>query len=252
MRLLNFLNEDLSDEIIDEIKANCSKILGTYGKTKKFIYRGEDSGTPFISQEIPKNRKPRDSIPQFHDILNSSFKNIFGKNLRSESIFCIGSLSYASEFGFPYVIFPYDDFNVYWSPTINDIAAGSWIRYVEKIKDKNIVAFMMIRCLSYKYADFGKDYIKNHVDDIKNNEIEEKLYQFFKTKNWYNSAEKLKICENIIKAYPNCGDAFVKKFYKKGNVEKAIESNCEMMITGSKYCAIKWSEKNKKLIDDLI
>lgn len=200
----------------------------------------------FIERKIWKNRKPVDSIEYIHDILNNAFKNVFNKKLRSESIFCVGDRHYASSFGNVFIIFPTDDFNVYWSDIINDIASPIWLydTTITNEKNEDILAFLVIRCLTYRHppkkVDTIMDDFISKLDKIP--DINSDILNM-------NIKYKTKIAEEIEFLNPNCATEFVNKYYQKGNLTSAIKSDNELMITGSKYYAIS---ENSNLIKTLL
>ena len=51
-----------------------------------------------------------------------------------------------------------------------------------------------------------------------------------------------KFIKELFKLYPNLITDFIKKFYVKGNINKAIESKNEIMLVSKKIYAIKATE----------
>lgn len=121
MRLLNFINEKMTDIDIDEVRKNCSEILKIYSGTNKRLYRGLYIETDNIFKtKGPEKRRPVDSSKELHAFANNGFKKVFGKNLRSQSVFCANNLHLVDNYGNVYVIFPSNNFETYWSPFIKD------------------------------------------------------------------------------------------------------------------------------------
>ena len=89
-------------EILDILNAKCPLIMQWYksGAYKNLIYRGTIDGagdspdkkdkmvraTKYI---VPKNRKPRDSLPESHELFNDALKQFGNINWRSNSFFLL-------------------------------------------------------------------------------------------------------------------------------------------------------------------
>ena len=138
---LKELLEDISpitniNNMIELVSANCGTFLN---ESNAPLYRGlrpSDTGLTKLSMgfyegKVRTDRQPKDTSLVIHDALNRGFKRLFGKALRSESLFCSKSDGIANVYagGNTFLIFPKGDFNVYWSSDISDAYdtfGGSW------------------------------------------------------------------------------------------------------------------------------
>lgn len=257
MRLIKFLNEDdsLYDEFVDKIKNECSDIIDFYTNNNIYLYRGDGETRPNIFKEkVMKNRKPRDSIELFHNYINVGFQSAFNKKIRSEALFCTGSISDTKTYGDCFVIFPTNNFDVYWSSKIHDIADYPWLKkMIKENTSDNITAFLLVRILTYYtfHSDDFFDLLETKFKPIFENvglniqEVKEKLvFSRSSVKRDY----MIDIASKIINKYKNSSSEFIKKYYEKGNLKEAIKSKSELMITCDDYyaCSINLFRKSFK------
>ena len=125
MRLKQYIFEssDITYDDIQMIKKDCKKFfyesrfmhrnLPLYRRMKRNIKKYE-----IITPR--KNRKPRDTPIEIHKELDKLFKNEFGWKVRSEGVFCSGSIT-SSIYGNLYYMFPIGKFEYVWSPDIKDL-----------------------------------------------------------------------------------------------------------------------------------
>lgn len=120
---LNEINKPFDSDDINQVKEminrKCKPFLKASGGNH--IYRGmKDVGNFFIG-EYPKNRQPKDIMPE-HSLF---FDKLLTQNgfsaLRSNSIFVAGDELYAESYGTVYLIFPIGNFSFTWSNIINDL-----------------------------------------------------------------------------------------------------------------------------------
>lgn len=123
MKIIEFLSENRvisitkpDDSTFKRIKSECSKIIGVYKNSKKFLYRGEqDAQTPQIFKAwIHKDRKPVEMPIDRHNDFNKTLSSLGFDSHRGNSIFTTGSKSIAKEWGRPCVIFPTDGYKFTW------------------------------------------------------------------------------------------------------------------------------------------
>lgn len=234
MRLLKFLSEQEEFE-------GCNKIKNFYAGTKFLrLFRGMKNAPDSGKLVPPTNREPRDSNKFFHDSMNNAFKVVFGKPLRSCSVFCTGDRSFAKEYGSLYRIYPSDDFEVYWSPKVVDLflyGPEEWgYNTSEKLMANFIWGISSEKSPSKRYFDkwvselpiptaqealniVKTDCPVEYDKAIKNNKIDD----------WLNLARA------VLAKYPNCMVNFVKDCYQKGDIKSAIRSENEIMLTCSFY-----------------
>lgn len=111
---------------IDLIKQKCAPWLEAAGTN--FVYRG--SGISSLSGigndglfkgKVRKDRKPRDSTAELHNLLNKYFYEKTGIKYRSESLFVSGDKDKGYEYGSKvFAIFPIGEFHYAWSDEIED------------------------------------------------------------------------------------------------------------------------------------
>ncbi len=119
-------NSSAGNEVIKKIDRECSPFLAEVGGWPFIeihpLWRGMKSqwdGWNVISPPI--GRRPRDTPKSIHDALDLLFLEHAGVKYRSDSIFCTGSLTFASEYGNAYAIFPIGEYKYCWSPKYYDL-----------------------------------------------------------------------------------------------------------------------------------
>jgi len=88
------------------------------------MYRGiraKESKSPIFISSSPKNRKPKDTPGNIHNILDELFLQRFGWRARSDALFCSGDMSQAGFYGATYEIYPANGFKFVWSERIRDL-----------------------------------------------------------------------------------------------------------------------------------
>ena len=134
-----FLNEDSISERLaaiesaaNIIKRDCQPFLNVYGG--KMLYRGMYVSNSFGYMKpvtgaldtimyigaVRADREPRDSPQWLHDAMNKKFVSKVGLPLRSASLFVVGSIDQAENYGQSYMIFPIGDFHYAWSDKTAD------------------------------------------------------------------------------------------------------------------------------------
>ena len=124
MRLLDFINEQNKEIPFDTIERDCSKYINDLkkiGKPSSLLLSGRKSGKKFIERKVRKNRRPKDTPEFIHDWLDERFEDLFGIKLRSNSVFVSSEYSIATDYGKSYIIFPIDNYSIYWSEKITDL-----------------------------------------------------------------------------------------------------------------------------------
>jgi len=133
MRLQQFINEKTVDpeQLISTLHKDCSDYFKNirYG-VKSFRGAHLPLGTIYIKKTPRKNRKPKDTDPMIHKVLDEMFYNKFGWHVRSEGVFATASLDNAEEFGTAYYFYPSNGFKMVWSNYIDDITGFLWNRMV--------------------------------------------------------------------------------------------------------------------------
>lgn len=133
---IKILNEmvEIPSHIVDYLHRNCQPYLNAVGNDlTRLMWRGVSDkllrstatiqGLPNCSI-IPgkySNRRPRDSHPDAHDMLNDMFEEYHGEPFRN-GIFTTGDYIEADAYGSPVIIFPIGEFKFCWSPVIMDLS----------------------------------------------------------------------------------------------------------------------------------
>lgn len=137
MKLKNFLMEEMDNYQISRklgwiIKQNCADFLKIRGASiYSYLFRGEnipassiiktDSSVELTPIEVRKNRNPKDTKIELHNLLDAGFSSWFGYKARSESIHCTGSRDIARNYGEVHRIFPIGKVTCIWSREIKDL-----------------------------------------------------------------------------------------------------------------------------------
>jgi hypothetical protein len=179
MKFINYLNEDkIQDykDILDTIEEKCSKYLKELRKSKNptnILLSGRSSREQWFQGIIRKNRQPRDTPAFMHKLLDDYFEHKTGTRLRSNSLFCVNSVSTASSYGKVYFIFPIGNYETWYHPEINDLhthfskhsvrkeldvmgGLSSYDKIYDKLKDE------------YGYKNKLDKYLKNLINGYRN------------------------------------------------------------------------------------
>jgi len=118
--------------IIELFEKNCKPYFDDFysiWEGEFFISGRKSNNEAFTKKKVRKNRKPKDTPMEIHDIIDDWFYKKFGIKARSNSIFCSFNENTANEYGNPYYIIPIGKYSTIASPTIKDI-------YAEIVQDK--------------------------------------------------------------------------------------------------------------------
>lgn len=235
MRLLNFLKEQ-------EEFTGCSKIENFYSKNSGKLYRGMKNAPNEGKIVTIQDRKPKDSTLWFHKNMDKAFIAVFGKPLRSCSVFCTGNAFMTRAYGKTYTIYPSDDFEVYWSPKIVDLyesnpadaktshtnedwaMAAVWALGIEKEAHEDDIKYRLRESGESDYTDEIFTFLEAEFPEL-----------YAATSSHDRASDWKDLAAWVLKKYPNCITNFVKSAYQKGNLEAAIKSGNELMITCSYY-----------------
>ena len=158
-----FLNEDsISDKlaaiesVADIIKRDCQPFLRVHGG--KMLYRGTYVSNSFGYMKpvsgaldtimyigaVRADREPRDSPKWLHDAMNEKFVSKVGLPLRSATLFVVGSIDQAYNYGQAHMIFPIGDFHYAWSDKLADPTHEFYMNPVENssLADSTTAPFM--------------------------------------------------------------------------------------------------------------
>ncbi len=132
MRLINYLNEDITQE--------CSKIIDFYKMFNftRFFWRGIKKTISPTKKIVPrKDRRPRDMPQALHTDINNLLYQKFGWFPRSEGVFVTSNYSSARDYGKPYIFLPSNNFNYIYNLNIRDLTVYLYREgIIEYIDDK--------------------------------------------------------------------------------------------------------------------
>lgn len=126
MKLKQYLTEAPTPEAEIESKLlnDCMPFINEYRATNSenmFLRGANKTPTTIDKLTIRKNRLPKDTIPDVHDLMNKIFKKEFGIKLRSESLFVTSDAKDADRFGNVSIVVPIGKYDIYWSPKVDDL-----------------------------------------------------------------------------------------------------------------------------------
>jgi hypothetical protein len=106
------------------IRKNCGPYLKQLRNSPDFLWRGRyNAPTEVMTEIVPiKNREPKDTPVDVHNMLDDIFMDKWKWRARSDSVvFCYGSKSQVKSYGSPNLVFPIGNFSFLWHPTIDDL-----------------------------------------------------------------------------------------------------------------------------------
>ena len=127
MRLKQYLNEEYNlddiDEIITILKKDCKLYINDVQRYyhNNFLFSGRKSNAFFAKKKVRKNRKPKDTPIEIHDLMDDWFYKKFGIRFRSNSFFGSFEESTVTLYGKPFIIFPIGKYSAISSPVVNDV-----------------------------------------------------------------------------------------------------------------------------------
>lgn len=265
------MNTNLSN-FIKEIKTKCSDIYNFYEKNKLYLFSGrKNQKEPFFKKGPVINRKPVDTPQNLSYIIDNAFMNNDFKAMRSNSVFCTGSVDVASSYGEVYIVYPKNGFDFTWSRYFDDLYF-----FIEKIENnaskqiieenqKNSFIFRYLgnKTEKYQMKNNDEDYIYNALSDlIEKLNLKYKYYDnmedflfdnpdLFDARN--HSMNELNIIHSWIKKYAklkkgpqsyeknmlNYLNKVIPKYYQDDDLFSAIKSKHEIMVRADEYYFIK-------------
>ncbi|MCK5019545.1 MAG: hypothetical protein KAS32_20970 [Candidatus Peribacteraceae bacterium] len=130
MRLNGYISEakELSFyDMITLIHKECQPFLKEWAPKQKgkseatFMYSGRRNEKDFVKKRIRKNRRPTDTHIDIHNDLDKRFTKKFGYPARSNSVFVTGDFSSTNRYGEGYMVFPIGKYQFLWSPKQKDL-----------------------------------------------------------------------------------------------------------------------------------
>lgn len=87
----------------------------------RYLFRGMRDRGNWSIENVRKDRMPKDSSIEFHEMMNDAFEDAFGVRARSESVFATTLFSEAKHYGKVYIIFPMGKYKLIWSDEVEDL-----------------------------------------------------------------------------------------------------------------------------------
>lgn len=111
--------DEIASRVRTFINQNCKPWLKKSGG--RIVYRGmaHESPTAF-TRAVRSRRKPKDSSPTLHKMMNMMIQQVGGVANRSNSAFVTANYGEASAYGNAYIAIPVGEFRYTWSPEWQD------------------------------------------------------------------------------------------------------------------------------------
>ena len=179
------------------------------------IYTVDDIGDIRIKGIVPRiDRRPKDVSKLLHKLSDMYFKTKFGIAYRSNSFFCTGNKSFASDYGSVCLIFPIGDFNFCWSPAVHDFYSPSLNDVYERHEIDCIIAVE-------NEFDVRMEYDGSWIDNVTNEYL-----------GYFEGEIMHEIVENEL--FKKISTYMDKKEYKNTDLSAAILSGNEIMLSCKK------------------
>jgi hypothetical protein len=106
----------------DKFLLDCSDSIAAMRQAKQLLYRGIKTKVPDIFVGIPRqDRSPLDTPKGHNEQINTLMSKAGFTAIRTNSIFCSGSVWETGMYGKNYIIFPKNGFDFTWSTKIDDL-----------------------------------------------------------------------------------------------------------------------------------
>lgn len=116
---MRFSEIDLS--LLDDIEARCGEVLRACQETGLLLYRGMSMGKSAFHGTIRTDRKPSDTAPDVHRVIDSWMADHGFLARRSNSLFVTTNRTAAGYYGERYIIFPLDGGDTTWFAGTDDL-----------------------------------------------------------------------------------------------------------------------------------
>lgn len=118
-------NKEAFDMMWSNLMADCDeyvKILKKSNTRGKFLWRGTNDRVKTFKKIKPrKDRIPKDTPEEIHELLDELFKKYHGWKARSEGVFVTSNKSDAYAYGDAYLFFPFNGYKFLWNSSISDL-----------------------------------------------------------------------------------------------------------------------------------
>jgi hypothetical protein len=215
------------------IEKNASTIMNAYRNTGKFLYRGINSSDDAIYGKPFDQRRPKDSNLELNTILNQALADQGFTARRDNTSFTSGNPEHARNYGTVYIIFPSDGFSFHYSKEIRDLVLDTSKLYllvdteltehIESIiygnweKLKPYFNHRSVGATLFRDYEYPRD-----IDGIQRAVADGALPpEFEKIKSLADLVDSKKVIDNFK--------------YNQDDLDGAIKSNHEVMLTGPYY-----------------
>lgn len=239
------LSIKLNKKTLAMINRQCSEIINEYKQANGILLRGVVNLTseisPNIYKKIPRtDRKPKDSNPESHEIIDKIFEKKFGWRPRTEGVFAITSPVNAAYYGSVCVFLPANGYKYIWSPKYKDLYSNflnDIEMYLEEYQWENIYYEDLLT--RNKYSTLGKipDYVSFEYEKTTDegqicivylrDKYGNKTWKRFIQKEPDMMKERLSRFDNAVNTYTDT------------NVKRAIHISHEVMFKCRYYYAIE-------------
>lgn len=231
------------NNVWDFIQKNCKQYLKENPDwMTRPLYRGMSYRGDIQVKNIRSDRQPTDSNRFFHKLYDEAFiENGYALN-RTNSIFCTGDREMAYKYGEAYVIFPMGNFAFVYSPTVKDLYLFSKTFYRRgflKFDNENEKILT-----TDDLTEFLRN--KSSADKLRDGPFSLRELMAWLDENVYTFGTFMAHTPNDLEElFDRLGfdrQYFYQKFgelYSNDSLDKAIRSNNEIMVSGSKYLAIQ-------------
>lgn len=242
-------DDDDFKNIISILERDCKQFLNEIKKIGQPLFRGtrnfDEFDTGIGDRLVSGDREPVDTNKDISNIIDSYFQEKFGIKLRSSGIFATKLPNVASDYGTPYLFFPVDGYEYYWSKDITDlygiIEPEEW--YYSATKDYDNLESRWDMSYGenteggeWYYNDYGYGHdIISAVKKVKDNNPELKSKSFEYVKNiltWEPDIDFDSYKENMDDILHDNVKKIVDE-YQKGNLDKV--TNQELTFICDKY-----------------
>jgi hypothetical protein len=270
MRFTGFITEGRDTDpfdVVEELYAMSFPFIKDYlknfrpGPTAGMMWSGRDSSDVSAVKRIRNDRRPKDTPEHQHDYMDDAFHQQFGVRYRSNSIFVTGKIADAESYGSNvYGIFPAkNNYSFIHSNRIRDL----WTDVLENnsyigMEESDIID-SIIDDYNYNGDDDAREYLTDQFHEMNSQDGEDFQYEdedgdmVFDEIEWDSQLDDY--IDNNIDEYTRQRaeeEASLKmsnveddvydavRTYKENDLKGAINSESEIMLSGSSYLMIRY------------
>lgn len=139
-KFYKYINEksNLDDFDLEEFKNDCYPFLKLLKKNNyHFLYSGRKSNESVFKKKVRKNRIPKDTPTELHNLLDEEFKNKFGVKARSQSLFTHTEMIRTVAYGKTFYVFPVGkNYDLIWNENVVDLFSNFGEIISKRLKEK--------------------------------------------------------------------------------------------------------------------